>query len=85
MDHAPREDEMKEGLEAVKVLLEILTTQVPPREGSRHSITLVDETLEICLVLESGFLPVRLENSDYTLPANELAKQIYSVIEIQLR
>ena len=67
-------------MEKARYLLQQLTEEFPPPEGQRHNISLVDGDLEITLMLEEGYRPIRFEERDYHKWTDILLNEIVEMV-----
>ena len=60
----------------VKDLLTMATEKIPPEKDQRHSITLMDDEVELCLMQGDRYYPFRLEPGDNEKPVDQLITEI---------
>lgn len=64
----------------VKLLLEMLTRRIPPREGQRHNITLNEGALEVTLMLGDRYVPIQIKEVDFDMPVRQLVDTIQGLL-----
>jgi hypothetical protein len=66
----------------VRLLLKMLTEEIPPGENQRHNITLDGEgAMEVCLMLGNRFVPFKIEEFDLDRPVSHLVYEIQNRLE----